>query len=518
MMNEPVTDVLLSMRGIVKSFGGIRALQDADFELRRGEVHALLGQNGAGKSTLVNIMSGVYVDYEGDIELDGTPVSFRAPAQAQAAGVATIHQELDLVPEMTIAENLYLGREPRTFFGTCDTKRMLRDAAEVLTNAGIDLNPARRISSLRVGEQQLVEIAKALSVNARILIMDEPTSALATAEVQRLFDVVRDVRRRGVSVLYISHRLEELAEIADRATVMRNGKVIDTVPIAGTPPSVLIQLMVGQRLEQLFPPTAVHETEELLRVDRLTITPRRPVEGRREPEDISLVVRHGEIVGLAGLMGAGRTELLETLFGVGPPGSRTGSTRLDNADVTIRSAREAIAAGIGFVSEDRKISGLALGQSVRSNMSLAALGRFTSYGVVRPKNEGAVVKAMAETLRLKAASHGIPVGTLSGGNQQKVVFGRQLMTKPRLLLLDEPTRGVDVGAKAEIYRLLAELTEKGMGILMASSELPELLGTCHRIVVLREGSVVGDFESSQTGEEEILEAATTRTARTEENV
>ncbi|RJK96544.1 sugar ABC transporter ATP-binding protein [Vallicoccus soli] len=504
------------MHGVSKSFGGVHALRDAHLEVRRGEVHALLGQNGAGKSTLVNILSGVYVDYGGEVSIDGRPVSFRSPAEAQAAGVATIHQELDLVPEMTVAENLFLGREPRTRWGTCDRRRMARDARGLLAAAGVDLQPGRRISSLRVGEQQLVEIAKALSLDARILIMDEPTSALADAEVRRLFDVVRDLKRRGVSVIYISHRLEELAEIADRATVMRDGTVVGTVDVPTTPAGTLIQLMVGQRMEQLFPSTGTEPGEPLLVVDRLTVTPRRPEQGRREPQDVSLVVRAGEVVGLAGLMGSGRTELLETLFGTGPAGTRTGTVTLDGQPLEPAGPRDAIARGVALVTEDRKVSGLALGQSVRSNMTIAALGRVSRGGVVRAGEERRRVARMAEHLRLKAASQSVAVGTLSGGNQQKVIFGRQLMTEPRLLLLDEPTRGVDVGAKAEIYRLLAELAERGIGVLMASSELPELLGTCHRIVVLHEGRVVADLDSRTTTQEEVLAAATTSNDTTRE--
>lgn len=499
---------MLRTRGITKSFGGVHALQDADFEVLPGEVHALLGQNGAGKSTLVNIISGVYVEYDGEIELAGNPVTFHRPSDAHAAGIATIHQELDLVPEMTIAENLFLGREPRTSFGLCDRQRMINDARELLSQIGIDLEPTRRINSLRVGEQQLVEIARALSLDARLLIMDEPTSALADAEVQQLFKVVRDVRRHGVSVLYISHRLEELAEIADRATVLRDGKIVGTVTVTDTAPSALIQMMVGQRIEQLFPTTHEESRTELLRVENLRVTPRTPVVGRREPNDISLVVHEGEIVGLAGLMGSGRTELLESLYGEGPPGEQSGSIELAGQPHRPTSSRDAITAGIGFVSEDRKGSGLALGQSLRWNMTLAALARFCRGGLVQRARERHAVTEMIDDLKLKTSGQTVEVATLSGGNQQKVVFGRQLLISPKLLLLDEPTRGVDIGAKAEIYRLLASLSDKGIGILMASSELPELLGVCHRIVVLREGRVAADFDSSSTSEEEVLEAAT----------
>lgn len=504
--------VMLRMRGITKSFGGVHALQNADFDLLQGEVHALLGQNGAGKSTLVNVISGVYIEYDGEIDLAGEPVKFHRPADAHDAGIATIHQELDLVPEMTLAENLFLGREPRTPFGLCDRQRMITDAGELLDQLGIHLDPTRRINSLRVGEQQLVEIARALSLDARILIMDEPTSALADTEVQQLFEVVRDVRRHGVSVLYISHRLEELAGIADRATVLRDGGIVGTVTVADTAPGKLIQMMVGQHIEQLFPVTHEESRTELLRVDDLHVTPRSQLVGRREPSRISLVVHEGEIVGLAGLMGSGRTELLETLYGEGPPGSQTGSITLAGEEFQPASSREAIAAGVGFVSEDRKGSGLALSQSVRANMTLAALRRFCRGGLVQRRRERLAITDMIRDLKLKTSGQSVEVSTLSGGNQQKVVFGRQLLISPRLLLLDEPTRGVDIGARAEIYRLLAALADEGIGILMASSELPELLGVCHRIVVLRDGAVVSDVDSATTSQEAILESATSTTS------
>jgi ribose transport system ATP-binding protein len=505
-MTEPAP--LLHMRDIAKHFGGVHALRGVDFSLRGGEVHALLGENGAGKSTLINVLSGLFPDYEGAIEIEGRAVEFHRPVQAQAAGVATIHQELDLVPEMTVAENLFLGREPRDRLRLVDRRRMRTDAIALLARAGVALDPARRIRSLRVGERQLVEIAKALSQDARILVMDEPTAALADHEVEQLFRVVRELRRAGVGVIYISHRLEELEKIADRATVLRDGLLVGTVELAQSSRRELIGMMVGQPLRDLFPKGAASAGDELLALEGFGLEPRRPRPGRSEPRGITLRVRKGEIVGLAGLMGAGRTELLETLFGAGSPGRRTGTARLDGRPYEPGSAREAIAAGVGLVPEDRKDLGLVLGQSIESNVTLAALHAFARGGLVSGGRAArAVDRAIAE-LGIKAPSRRAPVRSLSGGNQQKVVFAKQLLTRPRLLLLDEPTRGVDVGAKAEIYRLLARLAEKGMGILLASSELPELLGVCDRIAVLRAGAVVAEQAAADATQESLLEAAT----------
>jgi ribose transport system ATP-binding protein len=499
---------LLCMRGIAKRFGGVHALRGVDFELRAGEVHALLGENGAGKSTLINVLSGVFADYDGAVEIDGRPVAFHRPAHAQAAGVATIHQELDLVPEMTVAENLFLGREPRTRLGLLDRRRLMRESRDVLGQIGVPIEPARRLGSLRVGEQQLVEIAKALSLDARILVMDEPTSALADAEVEQLFDVIRDVRRRNVGVIYVSHRLQELPSIADRATVLRDGRVAGTVGVDERSRGELIRMMVGTTLAHLFPEGTARLGDELLVVDRLTVTPRRHRPGRSEPRGISLRVRRGEVIGLAGVMGSGRTELLETLFGAGSPGRRSGSVLFEGRELDVRSPRGALAAGIGLVPEDRKEHGLVLEQSVTSNVTIAALRQFARAGIVRGAQERRAVARAIRDVGIKAAGRMAAVRTLSGGNQQKVVFAKQLLTRPRLLLLDEPTRGVDVGAKAEIYRLLAELADEGMGILMASSELPELIGVCNRILVLRAGSVVLEVDAREATQEMLLEAAT----------
>ncbi|MEU4381897.1 sugar ABC transporter ATP-binding protein [Micromonospora echinofusca] len=503
--------VVVAMSGIAKRFGGVHALRGVDLVLRAGEVHALLGENGAGKSTLINILSGVVTDHDGRISIGGDPVRFAGPAAAQAAGIATIHQELDLVPALSVAENLVLGREPRTRLRTLDRRAMTRTARDWLGPLGAEIDPRRPVGSLRVGEQQLVEIAKALSLDARVLIMDEPTAALADAEVRRLMSTIRALRERGVAVVYISHRLEEIEHIADRATVLRNGEVAGTLRPDRADRQRIITLMVGRPAQALFdvgPADAERPAEPpVLQVDDLAVRPRGTRPGRCEPAGVSLTVRAGEIVGLAGLMGAGRTELLETLYGAGPPGRRSGQVRLAGRPYAPRGPRAALRAGVGFVPEDRRRCALVLEHPVGRSIVLAALRRLTTAGFVRAARERDAVRQQVAALAIRTSSAAAPVGSLSGGNQQKVVFARHLLTRPRLLLLDEPTRGVDVGAKAEIYRLLRRLADDGMGILLASSELPELTGVCDRIVVLRRGRAVAELPADGCTGEDILTAA-----------
>ncbi len=483
---------VLGMRGIEKHFGGVYALHGVDFDLAAGEVHVLLGENGAGKSTLMNILSGVLAPDAGSVEVDGAPVRFASPRDAQAAGIAMIHQELDLVPGLDIAANLFLGHEALTVAGTLDRRRMLRLARARLDAAGVTLDAALLVGDLRIGERQLVAITKALAADARILVMDEPTAALSAAEAEHLFGVVRQLRGRGVGVVYISHRLEEVARVADRVTVLRDGQVVgECGPDA--PQAELVRMLVGRRFEDLFPPRAATRGPELLRLDHVGFVPRRERAGWQTPVDVSLVVRAGEIVGLAGLMGAGRTELLASLYGAGPRGRWRGDLRIEGQPARLLSIADARRVGIAFVTDDRRGSGLVLRHTVAWNVVMSSLARVTPMGLVRPKLEAGAVARSIEAFDVRPRRGDLPVRNLSGGNQQKVVFAKELLTEPRLLLLDEPTRGVDVGAKSEIYYRLRELAATGLGVLVASSELPELTGLCDRIVVMRGGHSVAEF-------------------------
>jgi ribose transport system ATP-binding protein len=507
---------LVRMSGIGKRYGGVQACRELDFSLGAGEVHALLGENGAGKSTLMKILSGDITDYAGRIEINGSPVSFSGPTDAQAAGIAMIHQELDLVPGLSVADNIFLGRELRTRRRTVDRRRMDREARALLERSGVKLDPRRPVGELRVGEQQLVTIAKAISLDARVLIMDEPTSALTTSEVERLFVVIRELRRGGVGIVYISHRMEEIAQVADRATVLRNGQFVTSFDPRALSTAEVVEAMVGRPVQTMFTTPDAATGDELLRVDNLALRARRPRPGRRDPDGISLTVRAGEIVGLAGLLGAGRTELLETLYGVAPGGARSGRIVLQGKEIQPRSPRHALRHGIGFVPEDRRVSGLVLFHSILANTVVSSLPAYGRLGVIARRMERQASVKVADRLRLKFGRLQDEVGTLSGGNQQKVVFGRMLLTQPRLLLLDEPTRGVDVGAKAEIYRLLGELAGQGLGVLLASSELPELVGVCDRVVVLRDGRDVATFSTADSGEGDLLAAAMGESAVFEE--
>ncbi|MGA6165088.1 sugar ABC transporter ATP-binding protein [Amycolatopsis magusensis] len=499
---------LVAMTGISKSYGGVRALRDAGFTVHAGEVHALLGENGAGKSTLMRVLAGEVGGYQGEIRIDGEPVRFGGPADAQRAGISMISQELDLVPALSVAENIFLGREPRTRLGALDRRRMLTAARELLARTGVDLEPKRPVEHLRTGEQQLVTIAKALSLDARVLLMDEPTSALPPAEAEQLFRVIAELRAGGTGIVYISHRMAEIGRLADRATVLRNGRVVAEFDAREMTAEQASEAMVGRRVDQLYgtgPGNA--DGRALLEVEDLAVRPRRPVPGRREPAGVSLRVAEGEIVGLAGLLGSGRTELLETLYGVGAPGRWTGRVRLHGREIHPKGPRDALRHGIAFVPEDRRTSGLALEHSVLANTVLSVVGRIARFGMIRAARERQAAMSTAERLGITLSGLAAPAGSLSGGNQQKVVLGRNLLTEPALLLLDDPTRGVDVGAKAEIYRLLAGIAAQGVGVLLASSELAELTGVCDRVVVLREGRSVRELHTAEAGEAELLAAS-----------
>ena len=499
---------LLEVTGVSKAFPGVQALADVSLRLDRGEVLALVGENGAGKSTLKNILGGSITEYEGRVDVEGATVRFRGPRDAERAGILAIHQELNLVPGLSVAENLFLGRELRTRAGLIDRRRMRSGARRVLDRLGTSVSADAPVAGLSVGEQQLVEIARTLLSEARIVLMDEPTSALTDAEVERLFRIIASMRERGVGVVYVSHRLEEIFRVSDRIMVLRDGRHVATRPRETLSEADLIRLMVGRPLSDFFPDEVDRAASEVLRVrDLWWADPARP--GRRRLDGISFSLRAGEVLGLAGLMGAGRTELMMTLFGA-VEGAHGGEVRLRGVPLRQDHPGDTIAAGLAYVTEDRKTAGVFPAMSVMHNASISAISRFLRIGIIRPSAERAAVVGMVRNLGVRAASLDARMDTLSGGNQQKVLVGRWLLREPAVLLLDEPTRGIDVGAKAEMYRLIDRLAARGMGIIMASSELPEILAVADRILVLAEGRVTGEFRHAEATEEEIMEAATRR--------
>jgi ABC-type sugar transport system ATPase subunit len=497
----------LQMRGIRKSFPGVQALDQVQMDVQLGEVHALLGENGAGKSTLMKILSGVYQTDSGEIFIDGQPIVFSDTRAAEQAGIAIIHQELNLIPQMTVAENIFLGREPRTKLGLVDFKTMRKQALTELHQLEVEIPVQTQVSDLRVGEQQLVEIAKALSLHAKVVIMDEPTSALSETEVIKLFKVIRRLQKNGVAVIYISHKLEEIFTIADRVTVLRDGKYIGSCQVKETSAAQLVGMMVGRELSDLFPKEKAAVGEELLRVEGLTV--KHPAQTHRHLlDDIHLRLHRGEILGIAGLMGSGRTELLMTLFGAAPGERLTGKVFIKNRAVILHSPQEAIQQGVALVTEDRKAQGLFLQLPVQWNISMASLKQVVKHLILRHKLEKALSARYVEQLHIKAPSLNGAVETLSGGNQQKVILAKWMATQPAILLLDDPTRGVDVGAKAEIYHLMNQFAGQGMGVIMVSSELTEILAMSDRILVLNEGRIAAEFSREEATEEKIMTAAT----------
>jgi len=459
----------------------------------------LLGENGAGKSTLMKILSGAYTKDAGDVFIDGAPVSIGSPRDAQSLGIATIYQELSLVPQLTVAENILLGHEPSRA-GVIDRAAMRDAARRSLAEVGLDLDPDRRLDRLGIAEQQMVEVAKALFRRARVLVMDEPTSALTAREIDRLFDVIRRVTAAGVAVVYISHRMRELAEIGTRVTVLRDGRAVGTFPLPETSFDALIRLMANREVRDHFPRRRCKAGDELLRLEHVS-----GPSGAPRVDDVSLTVCRGEIVGLAGLLGAGRTELARLVFGADRPSS--GRVVVSGRDVTPKTPRQAIAAGIGFLPEDRKRHGLVLMRSVGENIGLPSLARWSRGGVVSGRTEHETAERWVTELRIKTPTVAERVVRLSGGTQQKVVLARWLAADASLLVMDEPTRGVDVGAKVEIYELMNRLTDAGAGILMISSELPEVLGMSDRIYVMRHGRIQAEIDAASASEERVLQAA-----------
>ena len=498
------------MEGISKSFPGVQALRDVQFEVQGGEVHALVGENGAGKSTLMRILGGVHQRDAGEIHLRGQPVEIPSPVYARMLGISIIHQELNQVPALPVAENIFLGREPRRAGGFVDWKTMYARANTLLQDLGLPIDPRRRLGTLTVAEQQLVEIAKALSVEADLVIMDEPTAALTVEETERLFRFIRDLRPRGVGIVYITHRLEEIFTIADRVTVLRDGRYVGTYAIGELTMDGLIRLMVGRQLTEKFPKEPVAAGAPVLEVRGLT--------SRGRFTDVSFTVHRGEILGIAGLIGSGKTAVAHAIFGATPVDGgeilvASGEILLDGHPVTIRSPSEAIAHGIGLVTEDRKRLGLVLGMSVTANITLPVLPELETAGFVRRREEAARVTQAIRDLDMAVASPEQPARNLSGGTQQKVVVAKWLQTRARVLLLVEPTRGIDVGAKVEMYRLMVDLARRGVGIVMISSELPEILGMSDRILVMHEGRITGEFPRETATQEAILASASGRIHR-----
>lgn len=499
-----VSAPLVRMTGIGKRFGANWVLRDAALDVHAGEVHVLAGENGAGKSTFIKILAGIYADYEGAITLEGRPVRPASPTGAAALGIAVIHQELSLVPSMSVADNLFLGQSPARF-GFVDDKAQLARSRALLERFGMAIDPRRLAGDLPIGSMQLVEIAKALSRQARILIMDEPTSALSKPEVITLFASIAALKARGCGIVYITHRMEEIEQIADRITVLRDGRVVGSAPAREITPARLIRLMVGRDMETQFPRHAPHPGPERLRLENFGVFPA-GVHNRPAVSGITLSVRAGEILGIGGLQGSGASEMLTGLFG--GYGRRTGGALfLDGAPYRPASPRQAIDRGLALLTNDRKATGLIPGMSIVANTSLAGLPRLSPRGWLRPDREREEARRLAGDLSLRAASLDLPVMALSGGNQQKTVLAKWLQTGPKLLLLDEPTRGIDVGAKREIYRLMNRWTADGMAILLITSELPELLAMSDRIAVLHRGRLTAELAGGQATPDAVLAAA-----------
>ncbi|MBS0633635.1 MAG: sugar ABC transporter ATP-binding protein [Verrucomicrobia bacterium] len=496
---------LLEARAITKRFPGVTALRDVSFDLQAGEIHALCGENGAGKSTLIKLLSGLHAhgSYEGSFSIAGRTAEFSSIADARLAGLAVIYQELALVPGLTVAENLFLGCEPRRGL-LIDWEKLYTDARAALAKVGLDVPADTLVAELGIGQQQLVEIAKALSKETRILILDEPTAALAEREVDILLALLRDLRAQGIACIYISHKLDEVFAISDRITVLRDGSTISTYRAAATSKHAIIRDMVGREIKDLFPRVASAPGEILLRVDHLSVSPASGAPARLR--DVSFEVRAGEVLGIGGLMGAGRTELLMHLFGAW--GHRlSGDVQLCGRDLRSPTPVTALAGGLALVSEDRKRYGLVLDRDIGFNLSLSSITRLRRGLLVDEENEVRTNQKFFSSLRVKAPSLETAVGTLSGGNQQKVVIGKALMTGPSVVFLDEPTRGIDVGAKLEVYELINRLTAEGKAVVLVSSELPELMGMSDRIVMLHDGEVGGTFTKAEATQEVLIAAA-----------
>lgn len=492
----------ITMKGINKSFSGNQVLKDAEIDIADGEIHALMGENGAGKSTLMKILTGVYTRDSGEINIDGKPVDFTHPKQAEAAGIVFIYQELNVMPDLTVMENMFIGKEIHKKFGILDKKAMKEQADEVLKHLGVKIPISRTMSELSIGQQQMIEIAKALMVDAKVIIMDEPTAAMTLEETETLFRVLGELKKKGVSTIYISHRMEEIFEICDRVTVLRDGQFIGTKLISETNMNSLIKMMIGREIGERYPTRNCKTGEIMLEVENFT--------KKGTFENVSFSVRAGEVLGVSGLIGAGRTEIMQAIFGYLPYDS--GTLKIMGKKVHIHSPEQAMNLGIGFITEDRKTEGLMLEESIQKNVALTNLKQISNRGVTDKNKDDKLVQRAIHDLSIRCSGPSETCANLSGGNQQKVVFAKWIFINPRILILDEPTRGVDVGAKKEIYSIINDLVEKGVAVIMVSSELPEILGMSDRVMVVHEGHITGILKNKAA------ETTANEKAATQENI
>lgn len=488
----------IEMRGIDKSFGSNQVLKQAGFTLESGEVHALMGENGAGKSTLMKILTGVYTKDAGTVLVDGKEVNYKNPQEAEKAGIVFIYQELNVMFDLTVEENLFMGKEIHGKFGICDKKAMQKKAQEALNILGVNISPKTVMAELSVGQQQMVEICKALMADAKVIIMDEPTAALTQSETVALFKVIESLRKKGVSMVYISHRMEEIFELCDRIMVLRDGSYIGVKNIPETNMNEIVKMMIGREIGERYPSRNVKIGKEVLKVKELT--------RKGTFHDVNFSVRAGEVLGVSGLMGAGRTEIMQAIFG--NLSYESGTIEIDGKEVKISNPRQAMEHGIGFITEDRKTEGLMLDKSIRENISLCNLRRISKSSVISREAEKNMVAEAIKDLRIKCFGSYHECNNLSGGNQQKVVLAKWILTNPKILILDEPTRGVDIGAKKEIYSIINKLAAQGVAIIMVSSELPEVLGMSDNIMVVREGEVRGIISYEEANQERVMTLAT----------
>lgn len=488
----------IEMRGIDKSFGSNQVLKQAGFTLESGEVHALMGENGAGKSTLMKILTGVYTKDAGTVLVDGKEVNYKNPQEAEKAGIVFIYQELNVMFDLIVEENLFMGKEIHGKFGICDKKAMQKKAQEALNILGVNISPKTVMAELSVGQQQMVEICKALMADAKVIIMDEPTAALTQSETVALFKVIESLRKKGVSMVYISHRMEEIFELCDRITVLRDGSYIGVKNIPETNMNEIVKMMIGREIGERYPSRNVKIGKEVLKVKELT--------RKGTFHDVNFSVRAGEVLGVSGLMGAGRTEIMQAIFG--NLSYESGTIEIDGKEVKISNPRQAMEHGIGFITEDRKTEGLMLDKSIRENISLCNLRRISKSSVISREAEKNMVAEAIKDLYIKCFGSYHECNNLSGGNQQKVVLAKWILTNPKILILDEPTRGVDIGAKKEIYSIINKLAAQGVAIIMVSSELPEVLGMSDNIMVVREGEVRGIISYEEANQERVMTLAT----------